>query len=70
MTISSPAEPVLSALTLSIYMLQKHPEDRVVCLDKLTYAGNLETLAEAMKNPQFPLCASGHLRPRGRGQAF
>ena len=33
--------------------LQEHPEDRVVCLDKLTYAGNLETLAEAMKNPQF-----------------
>ena len=34
--------------------LQEHPEDRVVCLDKLTYAGNLETLApSAMKNPQF-----------------
>ena len=33
--------------------LQEHPEDRIVCLDKLTYAGNLETLAEAMKNPQF-----------------
>ena len=31
----------------------RHPEDRIVCLDKLTYAGNLETLAEAMKNPQF-----------------
>ena len=33
--------------------LAEHPEDRIVCLDKLTYAGNLETLAEAMKNPQF-----------------
>ena len=33
--------------------LQEHPDDRIVCLDKLTYAGNLETLAEAMKNPQF-----------------
>lgn len=33
--------------------LQEHPEDRIVCLDKLTYVGNLETLAEAMKNPQF-----------------
>lgn len=33
--------------------LKEHPEDRIVCLDKLTYAGNLETLAEAMKNPQF-----------------
>ncbi len=27
------------------YHLDKHPEDRVVCLDKLTYAGNLSTLA-------------------------
>ncbi len=33
--------------------LREHPEDRIVCMDKLTYAGNLETLAEAMKNPQF-----------------
>ena len=35
------------------YELNKHPEDRVVCLDALTYAGNLESLEEAMKNPQF-----------------
>ena len=27
------------------YWLAKHPEDRVICLDKLTYAGNLSTLA-------------------------
>lgn len=27
------------------YHLEKHPEDRVVCIDKLTYAGNLSTLA-------------------------
>ena len=32
------------------YELEKHPEDRVVCLDSLTYAGNLATLEEAMKN--------------------
>ena len=31
------------------YELEKHPEDRVVCLDSLTYAGNLATLEEAMK---------------------
>jgi len=37
-----------------IYLeLEKHPEDRIVCVDKLTYAGNLETLEEAMKNPGF-----------------
>ncbi|MCD8341210.1 MAG: dTDP-glucose 4,6-dehydratase [Clostridiales bacterium] len=33
--------------------LQAHPEDRIVCVDKLTYAGNLETLAEALQNPRF-----------------
>ena len=27
------------------YELEKHTEDRVVCIDKLTYAGNLSTLA-------------------------
>ena len=35
------------------HWLEKHPEDRVVCLDKLTYAGNLSTLSEALKNPNF-----------------
>jgi dTDP-glucose 4,6-dehydratase len=35
------------------YELEKHPEDRIICLDKLTYAGNLATLAEAMKNYNF-----------------
>ena len=35
------------------YQLEKHPEDRIICLDALTYAGNLETLEEAMKNPNF-----------------
>ena len=33
--------------------LEQHPEDRIVCIDKLTYAGNLETLSEALKNPNF-----------------
>lgn len=35
------------------YMLEKHPGWRVVCLDALTYAGNLETLEDAMKNEKF-----------------
>ena len=35
------------------FELKNHPEDRVVCLDKLTYAGNLSTLEEALKNPNF-----------------
>ena len=35
------------------HQLEKHPEDRVVCLDKLTYAGNLSTLKPVMDNPNF-----------------
>lgn len=35
------------------YQLKRHPEDEIVCLDALTYAGNLETLEEAFKNPHF-----------------
>ena len=35
------------------YQLKEHPEDRVVCLDALTYAGNLENLTEARQNPRF-----------------
>ena len=33
--------------------LKEHPEDRIVCIDKLTYAGNLETLKEALEYPNF-----------------
>ena len=35
------------------YQLEKHPEDRIVCIDSLTYAGNMATLDEAMKNDHF-----------------
>ena len=35
------------------YMLNAHPEDRIVCVDKLTYAGNLSTLSSVMKNERF-----------------
>ncbi len=35
------------------YLLDRHPEDQVVCMDALTYAGNLETLADAAKSPRF-----------------
>ena len=35
------------------YMLKKRPQDKIICFDKLTYAGNMETLTEAMKNDQF-----------------
>ncbi len=35
------------------YLLKKHSEDRVICLDKLTYAGNLSTLSSVMETPNF-----------------
>lgn len=35
------------------HMLKAHPEDRIICLDKLTYAGNLSTLASVMDNTNF-----------------
>lgn len=35
------------------YMLDKHPDDRIICVDSLTYAGNLSTLKEATKNNNF-----------------
>ena len=35
------------------YSRSAHPEDRIVCLDKLTYAGNLSTLRDVMDRPNF-----------------
>ena len=35
------------------YMLDKHPEDRIICVDSLTYAGNLSTLESVMEHPNF-----------------
>ena len=38
------------------YMLDKYPDYRIVCVDKLTYAGNLPTLASVMDNSNFRFC--------------
>lgn len=35
------------------HMLAKYPEYRIVCLDKLTYAGNLSTLKSVLGRPNF-----------------
>ena len=35
------------------HMLKAHPGWRIVCLDKLTYAGNLSTLVPVMDKPDF-----------------
>ena len=38
------------------YYLKAHPQDRLVCIDKLTYAGNLSTLQPVMEHPGFRFC--------------
>ena len=35
------------------YMLKNHPDYKIICLDKLTYAGNLSTLKSIMDNENF-----------------
>ena len=35
------------------YMRKIHPDYDLLCVDKLTYAGNLETLDSVMENPKF-----------------
>lgn len=35
------------------YMVKKYPDYSIICLDKLTYAGNLSTLAPVMNKPNF-----------------
>ena len=35
------------------YMMKAHPDYRLVCLDKLTYAGNLSTLKSVLDMPSF-----------------
>ncbi len=35
------------------YQLENHPEDTVICVDCLTYAGNMATLEKAMQHDNF-----------------
>lgn len=35
------------------YMRKKYPEDEIICLDKLTYAGNLSNLESVLGHPKF-----------------
>lgn len=50
---SSPAGAGFIGGNFVHYMLRTHPDYRIICLDCLTYAGNLETLASVMTNPNF-----------------
>ncbi len=38
------------------YLMDNYPGDEIICVDKLTYAGNLSTLAPVMKDPRFRFC--------------
>ena len=38
------------------HLMSAHPEDRVICVDKLTYAGNLSTLAPVLEKHNFRFC--------------
>jgi dTDP-glucose 4,6-dehydratase len=35
------------------YIMKKHPSYRILCIDKLTYAGNLSTLSTIINHPNF-----------------
>ena len=37
------------------YQHKKHPADKIICVDKLTYAGNLETLEPLMQKDNFKI---------------
>ena len=38
------------------YIRKTHPGDRIVCIDALTYAGNLSTLESVLYTPDFRFC--------------
>ncbi len=44
------------APTLCLYMLKKYADIRIVNVDKLTYAGNLENLKSIDQRPRY-VCA-------------
>ena len=37
-------------------MMKTHPDYRIVCVDKLTYAGNMSTLKSVLELPNFRFC--------------
>lgn len=36
------------------YLREHYPDDRLVCIDKLTYAGDLSTLAPLLRAAELP----------------
>ena len=50
------------------HVLTEHPDDRVVNLDKLTYAGNPANLADLERRPALRVRAGRHLRRQARAR--
>lgn len=47
-----------------LYWLKKYPNDKIVNLDKLTYAGNLENLRSIEKNPNYEFAQGDICNPQ------
>ncbi|BAS27971.1 dTDP-glucose 4,6-dehydratase [Limnochorda pilosa] len=52
------------------HLLREHPEDKLVNLDLLTYAGNLENLTEVEGNERYRFVQSDVADPEGVERAF
>ncbi len=53
-----------------LYWLKKYPRDRIVNLDKLTYAGNLENLKSVEKNKNYKFIKGDICDPKLVGRAM
>jgi len=52
------------------YQLENNPTDKIVCVDKLTYAGNMENLIVAMDNPNFSFIRADIADPKAVNEIF
>ncbi len=52
------------------YVLEQHPEDEVLCFDKLTYAGNLENLADVAEDSRYKFQQGDVCDPEAVGLAM
>lgn len=53
-----------------LYWMREHPEDDIVNLDKLTYAGNLKNLADVADNPHYTFVHGDICDPQAVKQAM
>lgn len=53
-----------------LYWMKNHPDDEIVNLDKLTYAGNLENLHDVEQNPHYSFIHGDICNPETVGKAM